>query len=142
MGQQMRIWAVALALAPVACGSALPAPPLTQHPLSAFVEVPYPPPAALAETVPPRPDRDGVVWLDGEWQYRGRGFVWRRGGWVVAPPASRFAPWRSWYRRDGRLMFASGTWYDERHERVRRPQPIAAAATPPNEVTSEMQTGR
>jgi hypothetical protein len=39
-------------------------------------------------------------------------------------------------------MFASGTWYDERHERVRRPQPIAAAVTPPNEVTSEMQTGR
>jgi hypothetical protein len=54
----------------------------------------------------------------------------------------RFAPWQSWYRRDGRLMLASGTWYDAKNQRIRRVQPIVPAQTPPNEVTSEFQTGR
>lgn len=126
----------------VACGGSLPAPALTEHPLAAYVEVPYPPPAALAETVPKRPNRAGVVWLDGEWLYHGESFVWRRGGWVVPPPASRFAPWHSWYRRDGRLMLARGTWYDSKHERLRWIEPVAPAETPANEITSEFQTGR
>lgn len=130
-----------LLLVTAACGASVPAPPLTQHPLRAYAEVPYPPPAALAETIPDRP-RGDAVWIDGEWVFHGQGFVWRRGGWVVPPPASQFAPWRSWYRRDGRLMLASGTWYDAKRERVRRPQPIVPASTPPNEVTSEHQTGR
>lgn len=142
MGQRMTARLLGLLVALAGCGAALPAPPATEHPLSAYVEVPYPPPAALAETVPDRPSRDDVVWLDGEWQYRGRSFVWRRGGWVVAPPGGRFAPWRSWYRRDGRLMLAPGTWYDARHERIRWQQPRSPAETPPNEVTSEFQTGR
>lgn len=126
----------------VACGGSLPAPSTTEHPLSAYVEVPYPPPAALAETVPEPPSRGNVVWIDGEWRYHGQSFVWRRGGWVVPPPAGRFAAWRTWYRRDGRLMMAPGAWYDAKHERLRPPEPIAPAFTPPNQVTSEFQTGR
>jgi hypothetical protein len=132
---------VAFALVLLGCGSSLPTPASAQHPLSAYVEVPYPPPAALAETVPERPN-PAVVWLDGEWVFHGQAFVWRRGGWVVPPPASRFAAWRSWYRRDGRLMLAPGTWYDAKQQRVRRPEPLVPASTPPNEVTSERQTGR
>jgi hypothetical protein len=124
------------------CGSTLPTPAPAKHPLAAYREVPYPPPAALAETVPEPPAGSDLVWVDGEWVFHGRGFVWRRGGWVAPPPASRFAPWQAWYRRDGRLMLASGTWYDARNQRLRRPQPVAPAETPPNEVTSEFQTGR
>ena len=123
------------------CSGSLSAPPTTQHPLSAYVEVPYPPPAALAEMVPDPPTA-GLVWIDGEWRFHGEAYVWRRGGWVTPPPASHFAAWRSWYRRDGRLMMAPGTWYNEKHERLRRPEPVAAAETPANEVTSEFQTGR
>jgi hypothetical protein len=126
----------------VGCGGALPAPAATEHPLGAYIEVPYPPPAALAETVPDRPKTPGVVWIDGEWAYHGESFVWRRGGWVVPPPASRFAAWRTWYRRDGRLMMAGGTWYDSKHERLRPPVLLVPAYTPPNQVTSELQTGR
>ena len=133
---------VLLLLVLLGCGSGLPAPEATQHPLAAYAEVPYPPPAALVETVPPRPAREGVVWVDGEWTSRGNEYVWRRGGWVQPPPRSRFAPWRSWYRRDGRLMMAPGTWYDSKGERLRRPQPVVPAFSPPNEVTSESQTGR
>jgi hypothetical protein len=39
-------------------------------------------------------------------------------------------------------MLASGTWYDAKNQRLHRPEPIAPAVTPPNEVTSEFQTGR
>lgn len=124
------------------CGSPLPAPETAQHPLDAYAVVPYPPPAALSETVPPQPPRAGAVWIDGEWVTHGDSYVWRRGGWVVPPAHSRFAPWRAWYRRDGRLMLARGTWYDAKGERVRSPQPIVPAYTPPNEITSEFQTGR
>jgi hypothetical protein len=131
-----------LVLTLVGCGSSLPMPETTEHPLSAYSEVPYPPPAALAETVPERPDLDDVVWIGGEWRYWGRAFVWRRGGWVVPPQSGRFAPWRSWYRRDGRLMLAPGTWYDARGQRLRRTEPIVPSITPPNEITSEHQTGR
>ena len=134
--------ALALALALLGCRSTLPAPSVAQHPLAAYVEVPYPPPAALAETVPARPAAPNVVWIDGEWVFHGQGFVWRRGGWVVPPPASRFAAWRTWYRRDGRLMLASGTWYDAHGQRLRTPTPLAPAFTPANEITSEDQTGR
>jgi hypothetical protein len=131
------------ALLLLACSStSLPAPSVAQHPLAAFREVPYPPPAALAETVPERPDRPGLVWIDGEWVFHGSSFVWRRGGWVAPPPMGRFAPWQAWYRRDGRLMLASGTWYDAKNQRIRRPPAAVPASTPPNEVTSEFQTGR
>jgi hypothetical protein len=126
----------------IGCGSTLPSPALTQHPLGAYAEVPYPPPAALAETVPPAPELAGVVWVDGEWISHRKEYVWRRGGWVVPPAESRFAPWRSWYRRDGRLMMAPGTWYAAKHERLRPPRPVQAATTPPNEITAESQTGR
>ena len=139
----MKASCLVFALALLGCGSSLPTPAATEHPLSAYIPVPYPPPAALAETVPPQPKRDGgLIWLDGEWVFHGDSFVWRRGGWVLPPPGCRFAAWRTWYRRDGRLMMARGAWYDAKHQRVRTPEPIAPAATPPNEVTSEFQTGR
>lgn len=137
----MRWTAAALALTLVACGGSVPSPSSTEHPLSAFTEIPYPPPAALAETVPP-PPRKGVVWIDGEWVFHGHGYVWRRGGWVVPPPESRFAAWQTWYRRDGRLMMAPGSWYDAKQQRIRRPKAVEPATTPPNEITSEFQTGR
>jgi hypothetical protein len=135
-------WFDLLTISLLGCGSSLPTPEVGQHPLSAYVEVPYPPPAALAETVPERPAAAGAVWVDGEWLYHGQAFAWRRGGWVVPPPSSRFAPWRSWYRRDGRLMLATGHWYDAKQQRLRTPEPVRAAETPPNQITSEFQTGR
>jgi hypothetical protein len=138
----MRLASVVAAFGLLACRGSLPSPAATDHPLSAYIEVPYPPPAALAEMVPPRPERAGVVWIDGEWRFHGDSYVWRRGGWVTPPPSSRFAAWRSWYRRDGRLMLAPGGWYDQRHQRLRPPAPIVPAETPANEVTSEFQTGR
>jgi hypothetical protein len=138
----MRSSLVCVSILLCACGGSLPTPTTTQHPLSAYVEVPYPPPAALAETVPDRPTRADAVYIDGEWAFHGEAFVWRRGGWVVPPTTSTYAAWRAWYRRDGRLMMAPGTWYDSKHERLRPPVPLVPAYTPANEITSEFQTGR
>jgi len=135
-------WVLLLACTVLSCGgSSLPAPATTVHPRSSYVEVPYPPPAALAETVPERPAGSNAVWLDGEWNFHGKVFVWKRGGWVLPPSAGRFAAWRVRYRRDGRLMMAPGTWYDGKRRLV-APEPLEAAATPVNEITSELQTGR
>jgi hypothetical protein len=124
-----------------ACGAALPTPAFTTHPFSAYVAIPYPPPAALAETVPERPNNPDAVWLDGEWNYQGPEFIWRRGGWVIPPRLGRFAPWQIWYRSDGRLMMASGGWYDGTRK-LPSPVMLRSASAPPNEVTSEFQTGR
>lgn len=132
---------LALWLVP-ACGGSLPAPEIAEHPRESYVDVPYPPPAALAEIVPPRPQNADVVWLDGDWTFRGSAFAWRRGGWFADVPGSRYAPSRVVYLPDGRLRFAPGTWYDERGQTLTRPRPLEPANSPPNEVTSEFQTGR
>ncbi|HEX6767157.1 MAG TPA: hypothetical protein VF103_16785 [Polyangiaceae bacterium] len=125
-----------------ACSSRLPLPETARHSREAFAPVPYPPPAALAETVPRRPAQDDAVWIDGEWVFHGRSFAWQRGGWVIPPPGARFARWRAVYQRDGRLMLAPGTWYDASGHAVARPDVVVSATTPPNEITSESQTGR
>lgn len=125
-----------------ACAGSLPSPEKTRHDIETFAPVPYPPPAALAETVPRRPESANVVWIDGEWVYQGRTYAWQRGGWVVPPTGARFAPWRALYQRDGRLMLAPGTWYDASGNAVPRPDIATPAKTPPNEATAESQVGR
>jgi hypothetical protein len=82
------------------------------------------------------------VWIDGEWVFQGQTYVWQRGGWVYPPRGTRFAPWRALYQKNGRLMLAPGTWYDEAGNALPPPEVAAPAATPPNEVTSETQIGR
>ena len=125
-----------------ACGSSLPSPALAEHPRAAYEEVPYPAPAALVETVPPQPEIDGAVWVDGEWVFRGKYYVWERGGWFVPPAGARFAPKADRYLPDGRLMRAPSGWYDAQNQAMGAPKPVAPAETPPNEVTSELQTAR
>ena len=88
------------------CGGSLPLPAQTAPPAEAYVEVPYPPPAALSEMISERPASD-TVWRDGGWVWRGRYYVWERGGWV-RPGELRFAPWRLRYEPDGQAMFAPG----------------------------------
>lgn len=123
------------------CGVSVPEPARTAHPDSAYAEVPYPPPAALVEAVPEAPN-DDAVWVDGEWQFRGGFYVWERGGWVNSPPDARYAGWRARYLEDGRLLMAPGRWYREGGRRMRPPEVIAPAKTPPNEVTPEFLTAR
>jgi hypothetical protein len=101
--------------------------------------VPYPPPAAFAEVVPPGPK--GALWIDGHWAWRGRQFIWQRGGWVAPPSGSRFAHWRIRYAQDGSLLFAEEAWYDAKLKPMESPKKVVEAFTPPNELTPESQHG-
>ena len=120
----------------------MPRPAVIEHPSESYVGVPYPPSASLAETVPARPKGKNIVWIDGDWVYRGKFYAWQRGGWFEAPEGGQYAPSRILYLEGGRLMFAPGTWYDENREPLPRLRALVPASTPANEVTSEFQTGR
>ena len=124
-----------------ACARSVTSPDAVDQPRDAYVPVPYPPPAALAETVPPDPG-GGAVWLDGDWVFQGQSYVWQRGGWVYPERDARFAPARSIYLPDGRLLLAPGTWFDRQGRRLPPPDIAVPATTPPNELTAESQTGR
>jgi len=139
MFRELRSAGLALALA--ACGSSLPDPQSTTHLANDFVEVPYPPPAALVEVVPDRPDHH-ALWVDGNWVWRGRYYVWQRGGWVHAPADAAYASWQAYLTRDGRLLFAPATWYDARHQPLDAPTLLQVARTPPNQTTLETEVAR
>jgi hypothetical protein len=135
-------YAVLAVLGTLACGSTLPQPIQTAPPPEAFVEVPYPPPPALSELVPQAPNRPGVVFIDGGWTWRGKYYVWQRGGWVQPKPGLRQSLWTVRYTEDGRALFAESRWVDARGRLARGPRIIVPSGTPPNEVTAEFQTGR
>jgi hypothetical protein len=131
-----------VALLAAGCGGSLPLPRQTAPSSDAFFEVPYPPPPALSELVPQRPPGKNVVFQDGGWTWRGRYYVWQRGGWVAPDATARFCPWAFRYLADGRALFSQSHWVDSNGHFLRPPAIIIPAATPPNEVTAEFQTGR
>ncbi len=88
------------------------------------MEVPYPPPPARVEYVPPRPSGD-AVWIDGEWAWRGRRWAWRAGRWVVPPPNASFAPWTTVRDPLGTVHIAAGAWRDRDGNEVAAPKPLA-----------------
>ena len=123
------------------CSSGLPGPVVAVHPGRAFVEVPYPPPAGLVEVVPEAPAGD-AVWVDGHWVWRGRYYVWSRGGWLRPPENASYATWQFRLKKDGRLLFAPGAWYDDNIRSIAPPEPLVMARTPPNQTTPETEAAR
>ena len=111
-----------------ACGSSLPMPETRAHPAmtTRYIDVPYPPPAARAEIIPSKP-RAGTVWVDGEWSWEGKQWTWQSGAWVMPPARAYFAPWISFRRSDGNLVFAPGTWYRDDGQPLAKPTPVALA---------------
>lgn len=95
-----------------ACNFHVPQPPGGKFPRSEMVEVPYPPPPARVEVVPPKKQADHV-WIDGQWDWDGSEWQWTEGTWTVPPKgAVYFTPWQTERRADGRLFFASSAWRD------------------------------
>lgn len=144
MSPRRRPWAAIplIHLVALACSSSLPTPPETAHPLRAYVEVPYPPPAALVEVVPEPPENADAVWLDGHWVWRGRYYVWQRGGWIVPPENAAYATWQSVLAKDGRIVFAPGTWYGPDRRPLPPPELLSVAKSPPNQATVETEAAR
>jgi hypothetical protein len=137
--RRLAIAAISIELA-CGCAGGLPAPPAAQHPHDAYIEVPYPPPAALVEVVPEAPS--GATWVDGHWVWRGRYYAWQRGGWMAAIDGLSYATWRCFLTKDGRLLFAPGAWYDGERRPQSAPRALVSAHTPPNEVTLETAAPR
>ncbi len=116
---------VSLSLA-AGCGPSLARPQMTAAPVSDFVEVPYPPPAARTEIVPARP-HGGDLWVDGQWSWVGKQWRWESGAWVAAPEGATFQPWMVTRRRDGVVVYAPAKWRDAGGREI--DAPITARAT-------------
>ena len=50
------------------------------------------------------------VWVDGQWVFDGGGYAWEEGSWVEPAPGARYAPPTLVRRRNGELLYYSGTW--------------------------------
>jgi hypothetical protein len=111
-----------------ACGSSLPEPNLGQppEPTINYVEIPYPPPAAQVEIVPPLP-RKGAVWIDGEWRWEGRRWTWEPGGWVTPPTGSYFAPWHTKRLDNGKLFISQSGWRTATNQPLPKPPVLVPA---------------
>lgn len=101
-----------------ACAEALPLPELGPHVEEEPLVVPYPPPAARPEIVP---DKHGKseVWVDGQWLWRGRRWVWQAGGFVVPPKDSYYAPAITLRQQDGSLAHFEGGFRPRRKDSKR-----------------------
>jgi hypothetical protein len=132
----------------IACSSSLPAPEMRAHPLATtqFIEVPFPPPAAHPEIVPPKP-REGAVWVDGEWTWRGKAWTWESGAWVMAPARAFYSPWVILRVSNGSIRFAPGAWHKEDGQLLPKPTPLALAEpsleapAPPNPSQEDAEPG-
>ncbi len=119
------IGAVAILVSIAACHAGLPRPQYVEQKTSDLKPVPFPPPPARVEFVPDEPPDHDVVWIDGEWEWAGRAWAWKRGRWVVPPPNAGFSPWAAVRSNDGMLYIAAGTWRDTKGEAIAAPKAIA-----------------
>jgi len=73
--------------------------------------VPFPPPSAKVDVIgnPPK-DMLDPVWVDGQWLWRGRAWVWESGKWWARPAAEYYAAPAIVRRADGKLMWFAGSF--------------------------------
>jgi hypothetical protein len=128
----------ALAGFAAACGARdLPRPPIGPNDAAGYVEVPYPPPPARPEIVPPQPSLE-AVWIDGQWAWHGTRWRWSPGGWVAPPQSGTyFAPWMTARRADGVLLFTEARWRNPAGQDVAPPAMLAQARTSLTPTSSE-----
>lgn len=123
-----------------ACTSSLPRPPSGPVSSGGMIEVPYPPPPARVETIPPK-NAAREVWVNGQWEWNGKGWSWHAGGWTTPPPNAYFTAWSTKRRADGQLLFGRAEWRDRtgRPLRVETQSPSCPpqAPSPPTAETTK-----
>ena len=101
---------IVAALAVVAgCAPRLPVAPRGSHADDMPELVPFPPPPARVELIPPRPNQE-AVWIDGTWMWTGGRYEWQPGGWAQPVPGATYAPANLVRRRNGELLYYRGVW--------------------------------
>ena len=95
-----------------ACSASIPVPITGSHTRDEqTVPIPYPPPPARVAVVPPPPTEIlDAVWVDGEWQWKGRRWVWTAGQWQAPLPGGYYAPPTVVRFEDGTIEYYAGTW--------------------------------
>jgi hypothetical protein len=73
------------------------------------VEAPPPPPPPRETVIVERPEPESV-WIEGHWEYDGRGYYWVDGYWVVPPPHYRHYVAPHWERRGHVHVYIRGYW--------------------------------
>jgi len=105
-------------LALTACDQSIPTPRLGPHSNEEPVTVPYPPPPAKVEVIPSPPQElKNPVWIDGEWQWKGRRWVWQAGQWELPAAGGYYAPPTTLRLADGTLLYYPGTWKEPAKKR-------------------------
>jgi hypothetical protein len=104
--------AAALAAPLFGCSKHVPVAPTGPHKGDEPVFVPYPPPAAKPEILPPvEGDAEKAVWVDGEWEWKGTRWMWQSGRWETPYPGSYYAEPEIVRLPDGRIAWYHGTWH-------------------------------
>ena len=103
----------AVAVLALGCSATpLAVPPSGPHIDEEPVVVPYPPPPARVEIIPAPPARlTDPVWIDGEWEWHARRWVWNGGHWEAARPNAYRAPPTTVALSDGTLAYFPGAWH-------------------------------
>lgn len=124
------------AMLTLACGSKHVEAPRGAHPPNDAVPVPFPPPPAKLEEVPPQPNAS-CVWSDGYWEFTDR-WEWLPGEWVIPQAHCRLAPVEL-RRVGGQLLHARPRWYPDN---VTLLGPASACPRPPACATASSGSGR
>jgi hypothetical protein len=61
---------------------------------------------------------------------------------LVPPEGGAYATWASLLAKDGRIVFAPGTWYGNDRRPIEPPKMLITARTPPNQTTIETEAAR
>ncbi len=138
MKQSLLLYLVAAAA--IACASRSRLAPTVDVPDSATVTgsmvVPYPPPPAKVETMPPAPIERSCVYLDGQWVFGARDWQWHSGAWVIAPPGCAFARSQLFWQTAGvdrsELRFRPGHWANAQNTAVDCPVATPCPGSTPN----------
>jgi hypothetical protein len=129
-----------LALAVVACGTDIARPPTGPTPPGSLVEVPFPPPPARVETIPPNEDA-AKVWVDGQWAWQTKRWKWQPGSWVVPPANAYFTRWETTRKQDGRLYFSRAVWRDATGRPLDVGKDPGVCPAPPRETAAGVAEG-
>lgn len=52
------------------------------------------------------------MWVDGTWEWNGRDYSWRNGGWRMPSEGAYYAPAKLLRRRNGNLLYQRGEWVE------------------------------
>lgn len=104
-------WVLSVSTLILGCRQSIPEPRYTSHVGEDAVVVPYPPPAARAERVDKPPTTmKNPIWIDGQWLWRGRRWIWDAGGYHDALPDEAYAPPTLLRISSGELVWYEGHW--------------------------------